>query len=146
MELSKINAVFTANKKDIEQMAIVNAMQLMADGNDSIPDQYCKARRLKEYLDVFCDNLKKQVQSELNTNGRKLTVGTDELQVTNGRTIYDYTADSKYWELSKKLASRKELLDFALKSSEDVFDSEGEQVEKLPVKSYGEDILSLKIR
>lgn len=146
MELSKINAVFTANKKDIEQLAIVNAMQLMADGNDSIPDQYCKARRLKEYLDVFCDNLKKQVRLELDANGRKLTVGNDELQVTNGRTMYDYTTDAKYWDLSKKLASRKELLDFAIKSSDEVYDSEGVLVEKCPVKSYGEDILSLKIK
>lgn len=146
MELQKFNAVFTANKKEIVQMATSNAEIIFSEGNTNLATEYCKARRINEYLTAYCDNLKPKVKDLLSQNGNKLGVQNDELQVTNGRVMYDYTTDQKYWELEKKLKARKELLDFAIKSSEQVFDSDGELVEKCPVKSYGEDVLTLRIK
>lgn len=146
MELDKLKTVFEVNKKQIIEMAASNVSKILEEGNINIIDEYCKARRLNEYLSTYCDSLKVFVRKELIKTGNKLGHNNDELRVTSGRITYDYMQDKIYSELSEQLKKRKELLDAANRFEAAIIDDDGCLVEKVPIKTYGEDILTLTIK
>lgn len=62
-----------------------------------------------------------------------------ELKTTTGGPILDYEADHVYVEKKYELEERKKLLDVAFKSKSTIYDSEGVEIPKVPIKTYRKD-------
>jgi hypothetical protein len=70
-------------------------------------------------------------------------------EIRSGRTIYDFEADPEYSRINNDLKDRRKLLTDGAKmkaSNRVVFDpATGEEIESVPVKSVGRDILVVKL-
>jgi len=66
-----------------------------------------------------------------------------EVKKSTGGPMLDYAADHKYVELEFLLKERKELLDASFKTKETLFDGEGVEIPKVPIKSYRKDSITV---
>jgi len=66
-----------------------------------------------------------------------------EVKKSTGGPMLDYAADHKYVELEFLLKERKELLDASFKTKETIFDGEGVEIPKVPIKSYRKDSITV---
>jgi hypothetical protein len=56
----------------------------------------------------------------------------------------DYSSDPIYADLERQLKERKELLDTAFKSTKPMYDEHGAEVPKVPIKTFGGEVLKIK--
>jgi hypothetical protein len=66
-----------------------------------------------------------------------------EVKKSTGGPMLDYAADHKYVELEFLIKERKELLDASFKTKETLFDGEGVEIPKVPIKSYRKDSITV---
>ena len=69
----------------------------------------------------------------------------DIASFSSGGALKDYAKDPVYAGISAQLKERKELLDLAFKSKDPIYDADGVEVPKVPVKSYRKDSLRIKL-
>ncbi len=69
----------------------------------------------------------------------------DIASFSSGGVLKDYEKDPVYADLLAQLKQRKELLDLAFKSKDPIYDADGVEVPKVPVKSYRKDSLRIKL-
>ena len=69
----------------------------------------------------------------------------DIASFSSGGALKDYSKDPVYAGISTQLKERKELLDLAFKSKDPIYDADGVEVPKVPVKSYRKDSLRIKL-
>lgn len=67
-----------------------------------------------------------------------------EFSTMNTGDRKDYSEDPFYADLEFRLKQRKELLDLAFKSSEPIYDQYGCEVPKVPIKTFGGEVLKIK--
>jgi hypothetical protein len=67
-----------------------------------------------------------------------------EFSTMNTGDRYDYAADPIYADIARQLKEREELLKLALKSANPIYDHEGIEVPKVPVKTFGSEVIKLK--
>lgn len=116
---------FLPSKTEIVRSAEKFAKGLIDSGNLNIQEKYAEIRRLKEAVDVIESEFKKSLPDEnFEAFGLKGTF-------RNGGTVANYDEDIVYASIKKQLDDRKTLLDAALKTDEDFYDSEGVEVPKV---------------
>lgn len=116
---------FFLTKKEIVRSAEKFANDLIDSGNLNIQEKYAEIRRLKEAVDVIESEFKKSLPDEnFEAFGLKGTF-------RNGGAVANYDEDVVYASIKKQLDDRKTLLDAALKTDEDFYDSEGVEVPKV---------------
>jgi hypothetical protein len=118
---------FDTVKKQLENVDALEALEF--------------AKKLKH----FSETLVNEAEIEAKLVWDQLKGDYPQMNYTQGGAIYNYSADPVYADLAAKLKERKTLLDTAVKLSDDVFDSEGVEVPKIPIKNYRKDSINVKI-
>lgn len=95
--------------------------------------------RLKEFI----NSLEAYLRGNIEINEPHTANGV-EFSLRNTGDRLDYDKDQVIAELKKKLKDREELVKLATKSDDEIYDGEGFKVEKVPVKTVGKQVLSLK--
>tara|TARA_R110000868_G_scaffold54519_1_gene170397 strand:- start:117 stop:569 length:453 start_codon:yes stop_codon:yes gene_type:complete len=129
------DATFT--KKDAQNTGLNLAKQIIDGGEVSKHEALANLVRLNEVISNAITEIKQSVENE------KVTVLGVEFTPMNGRIMYDFKDDEVWLSLNNKLKQREELLKVALKSDEDIFDSDGCQVPKVNV-NYSKSSLTIK--
>ncbi len=114
------------------------ANEVLDSGNTTPIKALTNAVRLKEFINSFESELRSKIEitEETTENGVKFTI-------MNTGDRLDYEQDEKYKELSDKLKERGELLKLAYKSKDTIYDSEGEEVPKVGIKTHGKETIKL---
>lgn len=108
-------------------------------------DLYFKG--LEEALKEARERINKAVRAEAEEliSGGQKEFNKVSFEVRKGYATYDYEQDPEYSKMKKQLDSRVEVLKQVAKSQFVVMDEEtGEQIIKVPVKSYSKDSIVYK--
>ena len=127
MRSEEISQLYPADfsKKEATKTGINLVNELLESGNVDKDSFTVNLARLNEVISSALSEIKKNISEE------KRTVLGAEINYMNGRTMYNFSEDELYSELSRKLKAREELLKVALKSDEPIYDSEGVEVPKI---------------
>ena len=120
---------FLPTKKELVQSSKDFAYKLLDTGDITIQETYAEALRLKTAFTEI-EGVLKNALGEENFEAFGIT-GT----FRNGGDSKNYEDDLVYAELKKQLADRKELLDTALKTDVEFYDSDGVEVPKVSIKA-----------
>lgn len=116
---------FLPTKKKIHKSAQEFAKDLLDSGENNPHEIYSQALRMKEAITIIETELKKSLPDEaFEAFGLKAIF-------RNGGATANYDEDDVYTSIKNKLNSRKVLLDAALNSDEDFYDSDGVLVPKV---------------
>lgn len=120
----------------------VTASDLIESVTDGWEDALDLDLRLK-----FMEECVKQARAKIEPNVRAIAENMKKkfgvkISFRNGYANYDYEADRQYKYLIDKANERKEVLKNAAKSKHIIMTDDGEQILKVPVKSYVKDSVS----
>ena len=127
----------TFTKKEATQTGINLAKSIIDNGNVSKHEALANFIRLNEVISNTISTLKENVSLD------KVTVLGVEFTPTNGRSMPQFADDQTWCEINEKLKEREELLKVAMRSKDEIYDSEGVLVPKISVK-YSKDSLTIK--
>ena len=131
------SAINSLNKKEIQQLAVDSANALLNEGIQSPLAMYVTCKKIIEYYSTLVDKLKDSATDSGYKFNKQITLGA-KVEIRNTGDKLDYSSDTIYAELEAKLKARKELLNFSYKSySATIFDEEGIEVQKIPIKTNG---------
>ena len=128
-ELNNVMYSHDFTKKQAEQTGLDLVNKMFEDGNETPIQIYSNIARLKAVIDsadkAFRDRL--NLTSADSYNGVTFTP-------KNGSESLNYAEDLVYANLEHRLKQRAELLKYAVKSDEPIYDSEGCEVPKVTKK------------
>ena len=131
------SAITSLDKKEIQQLAVDSANALLDEGIQSPLAMYVTCKKIIEYYSTLVDKLKDSATDSGYKFNKQITLGA-KVEIRNTGDKLDYSSDTIYAELEAKLKARKELLNFSYKSySATIFDEEGIEVQKIPIKTNG---------
>ena len=130
-------ANFLPNKKELELSSKKFAKDLLEKGEIDPAELATQAVRAKASISVMADEFVNALPRE------KQNVYGVEFTPVNGRKMLQYSDDSIWSDLNKKIKEREELLKVALGSDNEIYDSEGCEVPKVSV-NYAKDSLAIK--
>ena len=131
------SAINSLDKKEIQQLAVDSANALLDEGIQSPLAMYVTCKKIIEYYSTLVDKLKDSATDSGYKFNKQITLGA-KVEIRNTGDKLDYSSDTIYAELEAKLKARKELLNFSYKSySATIFDEEGIEVQKIPIKTNG---------
>ena len=122
-------------KKEIKERAEIDVELLLDRGELDIANSFMDATRMNEYLTVFTKELKKHITEE--EYGKDYEVKGAKISFRNSGDRLDYNEDEVYKSLGEKLKERELILKTASKSKDMIFDSEGVEVPKVGIKTFG---------
>jgi hypothetical protein len=128
---------FLPNKKEVEFSAKQFASKLIEAGEVDKYEAFTQAVRMSNALEIIKDEIKSHLPKE-----KHVAFGV-EISPISGRTMIQFQDDEMWQQLKHKLQQREELLKLALKSDENIYDSEGVEVPKVSVK-YASDSIQVK--
>jgi len=131
-ELIELGGVMYAHdftKKKAEQTGLDLVSKIFADGNETPIQVFSNVARLK----VVIDAADKAFRERLNLTGADSYNGVT-FTPKNGAESLNYAEDDVYAQLEHKLKQRSELLKYASKSDEPIYDAEGCEVPKVTKK------------
>lgn len=132
-------------KNQIIDLASNDVKNSIEVGKASPLEAHVFFKRLKVYVDAYLVANEKPAIEEFEKHKLQKTFDGAEVSFTQGGTILDYSQDSEYRVLEERLKARKELLDFAFKSEDPIFDGDGAQVPKVGIKGYRKDSLNVRL-
>lgn len=121
-------------KKEIIESARNWAEQVADEefGSESLNKRLASIERVKEYINTVSKVLKDAITDGM--NDKDLECHGVKFTKVEGRSSLDYSTDEVWTDLKNKLKEREELLKVAHKSQENIYDSEGVEVPKCPLK------------
>ena len=130
-------AIALFDKNAIKQLATDGVNFMLDKGIESPLIIYVMCKKYIEYYSALADKLKDSATEEGFKFNKQITLGA-KVEIRNTGDKLDYSSDPIYAELEAKLKARKELLNFSYKSySATIFDEEGIEVPKIPIKTNG---------
>lgn len=144
MSIIRFKDVEKLDKLGLQKLGAAHAQMILDDGFQDATVLTVQARKAKEYIEAFLKQLDYETRAQITQDpeGWKDVFGvTLSLSSTGDRLLYE--KDDQYAHLSRKLKERKRLLDLAHKQSDEVFDSLGEQVPKVGIKTPSKEILKV---
>jgi len=145
-QIIRFKDLLKLDKKGLHQLGASHAVDAINGGNYDATVLTVQARKAAEYIKAFIGALDYETRLQLTQDplGWEDVYGAHlSLSSTGDRLAYE--SDDQYMHLVKRMAERKALLDVAYKSEEAIFDSLGEQVEKVKVKTYSKEMLKVKL-
>ena len=137
MELERFKSKLT--KGQIEAMAVDTVKTYMESTDPLEILQFAKK------LILFSNVLVKEAETEAKLVWETHKIDYPSMSYTSGGTIYDWDHDPVYASIKLMLSERTELLKTAVKMKDQIFDSEGTEVPKCPIKGYRKDSINVKI-
>lgn len=116
-------------KKKAEQTGHDLVAKVFEEGKQSPLQVFSNIVRIK----AIVDSAEKAFRDRINLNGAEFENGVT-FTPKNGAESLNYTEDQVYAQLEYKLKQRAELLKYARKSDDPIYDSEGCQVPKVSKK------------
>ncbi len=144
-QVVRFNDVVKLNKKELIQLGASHAQEILNEGFEDATVLTVQAKKAREYIQAFLDGLEYKTREQLtqDPNGWEDIYGASlSLGSTGDRLAY--LTDPKYSQLSIALKQRKEILDLAFRSDE-MFDSDGELVPKIKIKTHSKETLIVKL-
>lgn len=129
------------SKRELEAEGAKRAAELMAEGEINEFKALASAERLKSFADAFANRLRKDIISVPEKNYKAHGV---EFSISNTGDRLDYEQDDVYKSLKEQLKSREELLKVSYKQKEPMYDSDGVEIPKVGIKTFGSEVLKLK--
>jgi len=132
MRSEELNTVMYSHdftKKQAEQTGLDLVDKMFSDGNETPIQVYSNIVRLKAVI----DSADKAFRDRLNLSAADSYNGVT-FTPKNGAESLNYTEDLVYANLEHRLKQRAELLKYAVKSDEPIYDSEGCEVPKVTKK------------
>lgn len=146
MSVVRFKDVEKLDKKGLQQLGAQHGQALLDDGFHDATVLTVQARKAKEYIEAFIKQLDYETRAQITQDpeGWKDIYGcTLSISSTGDRLAYEQ--DSMYAHLKAKLQERKQLLDLAFKQSEEVYDSLGDQVPKVGIKTPSKETLKVNL-
>jgi len=128
-ELNNVMYAHDFTKKQAEQTGLDLVDKMFSDGNETPIQVYSNIVRLKAVI----DSADKAFRDRLNLSAADSYNGVT-FTPKNGAESLNYAEDLVYANLEHRLKQRAELLKYALKSDEPIYDSEGCEVPKVTKK------------
>lgn len=128
----------TFTKKEAQQQG-KDLAKLILDGGHVTPEEsYSNVVRLKEVINELEKGLKQglTVTEETSLNGVRFSL-------SNTGDRLDYEKDVLYKSLKDKLKDREDLLKLAFKSGDVIYDSDGVEVPKVPIKTHSKSVIKV---
>ena len=142
-----INLDESANlsKTELQQRGSEDANALLAEGFVNALDMIAQGRKAIEYLTAFTKGFDSEARAELSLfGGEKNSLGATFSLGSTGDRI-DYDLDPIYLDLKEALKARETLLKVAKYAKENIFDGEGIEVPRLPLKSASREVLKIRL-
>lgn len=127
-------------KKDCQNKGTELAKSIVERGEVQPYQALSNVVRLNELL----KNLEAELRKNVDVEGKELQWNGVTFTERNTGDRLDYSNDEVYAKLQSKLKQREELLKIAYKSDETIYDSEGIEVSKVPIKTHGKLTLNVK--
>ena len=142
MELIQTN-YFKSNitKGQIKAKAFDDSKSLI-EQHDPI-DLHINLKKAKIYLDELIRENERNALLDWDLASKDFYTGV--VTYNQGGKILNYEKDPVYMEIKEKLKERKDLLDMAFKMSDTIYDGEGIEVPKVPVKSERKESLNVRV-
>ena len=138
-ELEAMQYEPTFSKKEAIKQGKKAAKEILDRGEVTPTNALSNLCRFKEFINALESELRGQIViTETHTENGV------EFSLRNTGDRLDYEKDPVVSELQKKLKDRQELVKLATKSGDEIYDSEGVRVEKVPVKTVGKQVVALK--
>jgi hypothetical protein len=129
------------NKREIEAYAMAKANDLFEQGEMDEWKLLAITARNKAFWETFEKSARKKVNGVPERNYKAFGC---EFSTMNTGDRKDYSSDPIYADLENQLKQRKDLLDVAFKSTQPIYDEHGAEVPKVPIKTYGGEVLKIK--
>jgi len=138
-ELENLTYDYTFTKKEAKSQGVKTAKDIIERAEKDPFEVLSNVVRLKEFINAFEAEFKKadafeQIDKNYNKNGV-------EFSTRYSGDRLDYEKDVVYKDLKKQLDDRTALLKLAYKSKDVIYDSEGVDVPKVPIKTHGKNSL-----
>lgn len=145
-DLIQFKKLIGLDKRQLGQVGAQHAQELLDAGFHEPVVMMVQARKAQEYLAAMVkqldyetrENLEQYDNSQADIYGANLSLGS-----TGDRL--DYDKDAEYARLKKALQDRKDLLTLAKMSKDVIYDADGIEVMKLPVKIPSKEVLKVKL-
>lgn len=137
-ELRLLPDVLALGKIELQTIGEAEAKRLLDEGFVDATKLLVDSKKYVELLTAFNKAVKAAAVVELEQSNGVVGIGTTKITLGNTGDRLDYAADPIYAEMKKTLDDRTALLKLAYKASSAIFDSEGIEVPKVPVKTFGE--------
>ena len=137
MELERFKSKLS--KGQIEAMAIDTVKKYIESTDPLEVLQFAKK------LILFSNVLVKEAETEAKMVWETHKIDYPSMSYTTGGTIYDWDQDPVYASIKLMLSQRVELLKTAVKMKDQIFDGEGTEVPKCPIKGYRKDSINVKL-
>jgi hypothetical protein len=130
-------------KKQIEEQEHHRVTEIVEGGHYDILAAYINAKISLYRMATRISLLEKAAMDEYDKfNEKTLKYKGYGLTKSQGGAIYDYERDTVFKNLNDQVKARKELLKAALRQDA-IYDADGCEVPRVPVKSYKKDSLNL---
>jgi len=127
------------------EFAINNIVDLVKNGELNGLDAFAAFKKLEKLFDEAKKAIERYASDEADKyNEKTFKLNNVEFSKRQGYAQYDFEADVVYHNLKHKLKQREDLLKLAIKSDEPIYDHEGVEVQKVTIKGYTKDSLSVK--
>ena len=137
MELERFKS--NLNKGQLEAMAIDTEKKYLESTDPLEILQFAKK------LLYFATEFKEEAEKEAKLVWETYKIDYPSMSYTTGGTIYNWDKDPVYASIKLMLEQRTELLKTAVKMKDPIFDSEGIEVPKCPIKGYRKDSINVKL-
>ena len=143
--LINIDESANLSKIELQERGKMDAMSLLDEGFVNALDITAQARKATEYLGAFIKATDSAARMEVaQYGGTRGALGVEFSMGSTGDRI-NYDLDPIYLELKNKLKAREVLLKVAKNAQENIFDGEGIEVPRLPLKTASREILKAKL-
>lgn len=133
------------SKRELQERGASDSQLIQDEGLVNAINMVAMARKAIEYLGAFAKGFDSAARAEVNTyGGEKETLGAVFSIGSTGDRI-DYDQDPIYQDLKKALKDRETLLKVAKYAKESIYDGEGIEVPRLPLKSASREVLKVRL-
>jgi len=129
------------SKREIEAYAEHQAQLLFEEGELDEFQMLSTAVRMETMAATYGKEVRKRIQEVPEKCYKAFGC---EFSTMNTGDRKDYSADPIYADLERQLKERKDLLDTAFKSTKPMYDEHGAEVPKVPIKTFGGEVLKIK--
>jgi hypothetical protein len=137
----QMEARLSMNKNEIQLEAQHQLEQVWEQGEIDEWKLLAITARNKAFWETFEKSAREKVNGVPERNYKAFGC---EFSTMNTGDRKDYSSDTIYADLENQLKQRKDLLDVAFKSTQPIYDEHGAEVPKVPIKTFGGEVLKIK--
>ena len=137
----QMEARLSMNKNEIQLEAQHQLEQVWEQGEVDEWKLLAITARNKAFWETFEKSAREKVNGVPERNYKAFGC---EFSTMNTGDRKDYSSDTIYADLENQLKQRKDLLDVAFKSTQPIYDEHGAEVPKVPIKTFGGEVLKIK--